>query len=124
MHSRDDDNDTCAERDTPAEEEEGTMTNDPMTFLDDLIAKLERMKAIAGKPIRFDMPLTEQVDAETLAALARWAQEEMEAEDDDDEEDDDEEDDDENDEDEEDDDENDEDEEDDDENDEDEEDRP
>ena len=88
MHSRDDDNDTCAERDTPAEGEEGTMTDEPMKFLDDLIAKLERMEEIAGKPIRFDIPLTEQVDAETLAALARWAQEKMEAEDDDDEDDD------------------------------------
>jgi hypothetical protein len=76
------------------------MTDDPMKFLGDLITKLERMEAIAGKPICSDIPLTEQVDAETLAALARWAQEEMETEDDDN--DDDEEDDDENDEDEED----------------------
>jgi hypothetical protein len=63
------------------------MTDDPMKFLGDLIAKLERMEEIAGKPIRFDIPLTEQVDAETLAALARWAQEEMDAEDDDEDED-------------------------------------
>jgi hypothetical protein len=48
------------------DERRATMTDDPMKFLGDLMAKFERMEAIAGKPVRLDVPLTEQVDAETL----------------------------------------------------------
>ena len=36
-----------------------------------LIDQFDRMVAVAGKNIRFDVPLHEQFDAETLTALAQ-----------------------------------------------------
>jgi hypothetical protein len=52
------------------------MTDDPVRLLGDLIEAFKRMEAAAGKPIRFDIPLAEQFDPDTLAALKQWAEQE------------------------------------------------
>lgn len=50
-------------------------------LLQAFIRHLDRLCAVAGKDIRFDVPLVEQFDAETLAALAEVWNDDEEVED-------------------------------------------